>query len=74
MDADRFTGKSKFDPSMTQDDILDLLDKTLKHGDESSYMGKAVFEKRLKGSDNVYRNYRATVNEDGTVQSFHPLD
>jgi RHS repeat-associated protein len=73
IDPIKFPGKSKFNPKMTHDDVNGLLGKTLKHGKESSYAGKSVFEARLK-YDGQYKNYRATVNADGSVQTFHPLD
>lgn len=73
VDPARFPKKSKFNSSMSQDDVASMLGKTLKHGKESSYEGKAVFESRLKYGGE-YKRYRATVNEDGTVQTFHPLD
>ena len=73
VDPARFPNKSKFNSSMSQGEISSLLGKTLKHGKESSYEGKAVFESRLK-YDGQYKRYRATVNEDGTVRTFHPLD
>ena len=73
VDPTRFTNKSKLDTSMGQREISSLLGKTLKHGKESSYEGKAVFESRLR-YDGQYKRYRATVNEDGTVRTFHPLD
>jgi RHS repeat-associated protein len=73
IDPARFPGKSKFDPSMNHDDLNGLLGKTLKHGQESQYAGKSVFEARLK-FNGKYNRYRATVNADGSVQTFHPLD
>lgn len=73
VDPLRFPKKSKFNSNMSQDDIASMLGKTLKHGKESSYEGKAVFESRQKYGGE-YKRYRATVNEDGTVQTFHPLD
>ncbi|MGJ7570070.1 RHS repeat-associated core domain-containing protein [Variovorax sp. RB2P76] len=73
VDPTRFPNKSKFDASMDRGKISSLLGKTLKHGKETSYEGKAVFESRLK-YDGQYKRYRATVNEDGTVRTFHPLD
>ncbi len=73
VDPARFPKKSKFNSSMSQDDVAAMLGKTLKHGKESSYEGKAVFESRQKYGGE-YKRYRATVNEDGTVQTFHPLD
>ncbi|CAA2107833.1 RHS repeat-associated core domain-containing protein [Variovorax paradoxus] len=73
VDPARFPNKSKFSSNMSQGEISSLLGKTLKHGKESSYEGKAVFESRLK-YDGQYKRYRATVNEDGTVRTFHPLD
>jgi hypothetical protein len=48
VDPAKFPLKSKFDAKMTQDDITGLLSKTLKHGKETSYEGKPVFEARLK--------------------------
>jgi RHS repeat-associated protein len=73
IDPLKFPKKSKFDPSMTHDDINQLLSRTLKHGKESSYQGKSVFEFRQK-YNGEYKTYRATVNGDGSVQTFHPLD
>ncbi len=73
VDPDRFPNKSKFNPEMTQEDIAGLLSETLKHGKETLYQGKAVFEKRIK-YNGVFKTYRATVNADGTIQTFHPLD
>ncbi len=69
----RFPKKTKFDPNLSESDIKRLLNKTLKHGKESNYDGLPVFEYRTK-TNGTYRKYRATVNTDGTVRTFHPLE
>jgi hypothetical protein len=73
VDPTRFLKKSKFDSSYTTEDALYLLEQTLKHGKESSYEGSAVFEFRIRRGG-CTSTYRATVNADGTIQTFHPLD
>jgi RHS repeat-associated protein len=72
VDPTRFPNKSKFD-GLSQDEIVGLLGKTVKHGKETVYDGLPVFEKRLK-INGQWKKYRATVNADGTVRTFHPLD
>ncbi|EDL57460.1 hypothetical protein PM8797T_02144 [Gimesia maris DSM 8797] len=57
----------------TENDIYSLLESTIRHGQKSTYAGRTVFEKRIKkGSETQI--FRATINSDGTVQTFHPLD
>lgn len=73
IDPTKFPKKSKFDPSLGENDIVNLLERTLKHGKESSYQGLPVFEYRAK-INGKYSKYRATVNIDGSVRTFHPLD
>ncbi len=69
----KFTTKSKFNATLTQSQIINALSMTLKHGSESTYAGLPIFEYRQK-IKNTYRKYRATVNTDGTVRTFHPLN
>lgn len=73
INLNRFTSKSKFDSSLTESQIIHGLRKILKHGKETSYQGLPVFEYRMKIKDK-YKKYRATVNKNGTVRTFHPLN
>jgi hypothetical protein len=68
-----FLTKSKFDPAFGEVDITDLLGSTLKHGKESDYYGLSVFEYKTNYKGTGYQTYRATVNSDGTVRTFHPV-
>ncbi|MDI1430152.1 DUF4150 domain-containing protein [Polyangium sorediatum] len=74
VDPVRFPRKSKFDSRLSKDDILDGLAQTIKHGKESSYQGRRVFEWRMNLKGTGYKNYRATMDLDNTIQTFHPLD
>ena len=73
IDLNRFSRKSKFSANITQDDLLMLLNRTLKHGAESVYEGLSVFTKRIRLKGQTFE-YRATINADGTIRTFHPLD
>jgi hypothetical protein len=50
-----------------------MLEKTIKHGKETKFEDLPVFEYRMN-YEGTYRKYRATINEDGTIRTFHPLD
>ena len=67
------SGRDFFPASWTEEDILDALSKTLKHGKETSYHGLPVFLYRYRGPDGTYSWYRATVDNNGVVKTFHPL-
>jgi len=68
-------GKSIFDESLGQEDIVNLLRKTLKHGKESSFKnGERIFTFRANYNGVGYKTYRVTVEVNGKVKTFHPLD
>ncbi len=73
VDLTKFPNKSKFSAAWSEDDIVEILQKTLRHGKESTYAGNAVFEYRSNFKSVGYTSYRATVLPDGRVQTFHPL-
>jgi len=74
IDPTRFPNKSKFDKSLSQQDILDLLALTIKHGTKTTYEGLNVYTFRTNFSNTGYKDYRVTINTDGTIRTFHPLD
>jgi hypothetical protein len=71
--ASKFVQKSKFDSSLDEGGIVDLLGQTIKHGAESTYAGNAVFTFRTNYTGTGDTTYRATVLSDGRIQTFHPL-
>ena len=74
IDTTKFPKKSKFDRSFTEDDIVELLEKTIKHGKKSKYEEKYVFEFRTNYKNTGYKTYRVTVNKDETIHTFHPIE
>jgi len=74
LDPIMFPDKTKFHPILTESDIIMLLDRTLKHGAESTYYQFSVFEYRQNIKNTGYKKYRATANPDNTIRTFHPLD
>ena len=74
IDPTRFPNKSKFDKSLSQQDILVLLAQTIRHGTKTTYEGLDVYTFRTNFSNTGYKDYRVTINTDGTIRTFHPLD
>jgi RHS repeat-associated protein len=72
IDPTRFTDRTKFASYMTESDILEILDKTLKHGTESVYKGDAIFSYVHRGHGKA-TTYRATVTSEGKIRTFHPM-
>ena len=72
MDPSRFVKKSKFDSSLDEAGIFNILNQTLRHGEKTIYEGSEVFTKRIRMGSKT-QTFRATVNPDGTIQTFHPL-
>jgi len=73
VDVDRFPGKSKFPENWSENDVAAILGRTIKHGKAGSYQGLRIFEYRTNHKGAGYQSYRVTINEDGTVRTFHPL-
>jgi hypothetical protein len=69
-----FLTKTKFDSSLGETEIAQLLGETLKHGTETDFYGLPIFEYRTNFNGIGYKTYRVTVNFDGTILSFHPLE
>jgi len=47
--------------------------RTIKHGKESKWHGLTTFEFKMNFKSIGYRVYKATINLDGTIRSFHML-
>ncbi|NQX98282.1 MAG: hypothetical protein HRT73_10450 [Flavobacteriales bacterium] len=73
VDVNRFMKKSKFNKIYDDSDIKGLMNTTIKHGAEGSFEGLSTFTKRIRFKG-VSKKYRATVNEDGSIRTFHPLE
>ena len=73
VDPTRFVNKSKIDFDATESEILEVLSRTLKHGNETTHAGRSVFEFRTRFRKSV-KKFRVTVNADGSIRTFHPLD
>jgi hypothetical protein len=64
----------KFHSSMTADDIAEILEKTIKHGEESAWHGMPVFEFKHSFRNLGFCVFKVTINLDGTIRTFHPMD
>lgn len=73
VDRERFTGRSKFPTNWDERDIMGALGAVIRHGTPSSYQGLRTFTFRTNYNNSGYRDYRVTINADGSVRTFHPL-
>jgi hypothetical protein len=74
VDPTRKLGKSKFDIDASLEDILNFLGKTFKHGVPSIFEGRCVYTSQRIHTKFGVKRYRVTVEPDGTIVTFHPLD
>ena len=69
----RWDGNSKFPVNYTEQDIKNILEKTIRHGTEGDFNGEPTFTYRMNYNNVGYRNYRVTIDVDGNIKTFHPL-
>jgi len=68
----QYAAKDIFPDSAGQEDIMKILAATLKHGKQASYHNMTTYTYRTRAFGRRSR-WRATVDSDGRVQTFHSL-
>ena len=69
-----WTDRTKFPSNWSHEDISQALNNTLKHGTESSWYNFTIYEGRFNYKGLGFRNYKATINPDGSVRTFHLME
>ncbi|MDR2641520.1 MAG: HINT domain-containing protein, partial [Planctomycetaceae bacterium] len=74
IDSSQELDATKFPDNWSEGDIFLMLDKTIRHGQPGSYYDKPTFTYHGNYKGSGYRDFRVTINPDGTIQTFHMME
>ena len=74
IDSPLWKGGTKFPSGWDKETIISALGKTITHGKKSKWYNLSIFEKRMNIMGSGYRNFKATINIDGSVRTFHMME